>query len=132
MDTSGAPCPDRDSQEEGLMAEASSHAEAMAEAVFREEWGRIMASLIAMTGDRDLAEECAQDAFTRALQAWDRDGGPARPGAWLTTAARNRAAGYGRVLVNGTLSVKALFAGQLFRLHRQSAGSAAVRTGQVS
>src|SRR5208282_2225505 len=91
MDTSGAPCPDRDSQEEGLMAEASSHAEAMAEAVFREEWGRIMASLIAMTGDRDLAEECAQDAFTRALQAWDRDGVPARPGAWLTTAARNRA-----------------------------------------
>jgi RNA polymerase sigma-70 factor, ECF subfamily len=44
-----------------------------------------------MTGDWDLAEECAQDAFARALQAWDRDGVPARPGAWLTTAARNRA-----------------------------------------
>ena len=73
------------------MADASSHAEAMVEAVFREEWGRIVASLIAMTGDWDLAEECAQDAFTRALQAWDRDGVPARPGAWLTTAARNRA-----------------------------------------
>jgi RNA polymerase sigma-70 factor, ECF subfamily len=91
MDTSGAPCPDRDRQEEGLMAGASSHAEAMVEAVFREEWRRIVASLIAMTGDWDLAEECAQDAFTRALQAWDRDGVPARPGAWLTTAARNRA-----------------------------------------
>ena len=73
------------------MAEAPSQAEAMVEAVFREEWGRIVASLIAMTGDWDLAEECAQDAFTRALQAWDRDGVPARPGAWLTTAARNRA-----------------------------------------
>src|SRR5271166_6568973 len=60
------------------MADASSHAEAMVEAVFREEWGRIVASLIAMTGDWDLAEECAQDAFTRALQAWDRDGVPAR------------------------------------------------------
>jgi len=41
-------------------------------------------------------------------------------------------AGYGRVLVNGTLSVKALFAGQLFRLHRQPAGPAAARAGQVS
>ena len=73
------------------MPGASGHVEAMVEAVFREEWGRIIASLIAMTGDWDLAEECAQDAFTRALQAWDRDGVPERPGAWLTTAARNRA-----------------------------------------
>ncbi len=72
------------------MADAG-HAEAVITAVFREEWGRIVASLIGMTGDWDLAEECAQDAFTRALQAWDRDGVPARPGAWLTTAARNRA-----------------------------------------
>ncbi len=70
---------------------AASRAEAAVEAVFREEWGRIVASLIATTGDWDLAEECAQDAFTRALQAWARDGVPARPGAWLTTAARNRA-----------------------------------------
>jgi RNA polymerase sigma-70 factor (ECF subfamily) len=70
---------------------AASAAEVAVEAVFREEWGRITASLIAMTGDWDLAEECAQDAFTRALSAWDRDGVPERPGAWLTTAARNRA-----------------------------------------
>ena len=70
---------------------AASEAEAAVEAVFREEWGRITASLIAMTGDWDLAEECAQDAFARALSAWDRDGVPERPGAWLTTAARNRA-----------------------------------------
>ena len=58
---------------------------------FRAEWGRVVATLIAVTGDWDLAEECAQDAFTRALQSWERDGVPARPGAWLTTAARNRA-----------------------------------------
>jgi RNA polymerase sigma-70 factor (ECF subfamily) len=75
----------------GLTVPAASAAEAAVEAVFREEWGRITASLIAMTGDWDLAEECAQDAFTRALSAWDRDGVPERPGAWLTTAARNRA-----------------------------------------
>jgi len=73
------------------MADAGSRAGGVVDTVFREEWGRVVASLIAMTGDWDLAEECAQDTFTRALQAWDRDGVPARPGAWLTTAARNRA-----------------------------------------
>jgi RNA polymerase sigma-70 factor, ECF subfamily len=50
-----------------------------------------VAALIGMTGDWDLAEECAQDAFARALQTWPRDGVPRRPGAWLTTVARNRA-----------------------------------------
>jgi RNA polymerase sigma-70 factor, ECF subfamily len=73
------------------VTEASGHVEEMVETAFRAEWGRIVASLIAMTGDWDLAEECAQDAFARALQVWDRDGVPARPGAWLTTTARNRA-----------------------------------------
>jgi RNA polymerase sigma-70 factor, ECF subfamily len=63
---------------------------AVAEA-FRDEWGRVVAALIGMTGDWDLAEECAQEAFTSALKAWPRDGVPRRPGAWLTTVARNRA-----------------------------------------
>jgi RNA polymerase sigma-70 factor (ECF subfamily) len=58
---------------------------------FREEWGQIVATLIGLTGDWDLAEECAQDAFAQALQRWPRDGIPRRPGAWLTTTARNRA-----------------------------------------
>ena len=44
-----------------------------------------------MTGDWDLAEECAQDAFTLALERWPRDGVPRNPGAWLTTTSRNRA-----------------------------------------
>src|ERR1700757_217328 len=56
---------------------------AAVEAAFREEWGRVVATLIAVTGDWDLAEECAQDAFARALHAWARDGVPTRPGAWL-------------------------------------------------
>jgi RNA polymerase sigma-70 factor (ECF subfamily) len=60
-------------------------------AVFRDEWGRIVASLIRRTGDWDLAEECTQDAFTLALEKWPREGIPRRPGAWLTTTARNRA-----------------------------------------
>jgi RNA polymerase sigma-70 factor, ECF subfamily len=59
--------------------------------VFRQEWGRITAALIHQTGDWDLAEECAQDAFTQALRRWPRDGVPNRPGAWLMTVARNGA-----------------------------------------
>jgi RNA polymerase sigma-70 factor, ECF subfamily len=63
---------------------------AVAEA-FRREWGSVVATLIRRTGDWDLAEECAQDAFAAALERWPRDGVPRRPGAWLTTTARNRA-----------------------------------------
>jgi RNA polymerase sigma-70 factor (ECF subfamily) len=58
---------------------------------FREEWGRVVATVIRVTGDWDLAEESAQEAFTLALDRWRRDGIPRNPGAWLTTAARNRA-----------------------------------------
>ncbi|HEX4162787.1 MAG TPA: RNA polymerase sigma factor [Acidimicrobiales bacterium] len=58
---------------------------------FQQEWGRIVATVIRLTGDWDLAEECAQDAFTKAAERWSRDGIPRRPGAWLTTVARNRA-----------------------------------------
>src|SRR5579859_7463725 len=65
--------------------------QAQVDAAFREEWGRVVATLIRVTGDWDLAEECAQDAFAMALQRWPADGVPRRPGAWLTTAARNRA-----------------------------------------
>ncbi|BCB83634.1 RNA polymerase subunit sigma-24 [Phytohabitans suffuscus] len=60
-------------------------------AAFHREWGSVVATLIRMTGDWDLAEECAQDAFAAALERWPRDGVPRRPGAWLTTTARNRA-----------------------------------------
>ena len=58
---------------------------------FQQEWGRVVATLIRLTGDWDLAEECAQDAFTKAAERWPREGVPRRPGAWLTTVARNRA-----------------------------------------
>jgi RNA polymerase sigma-70 factor, ECF subfamily len=58
---------------------------------FREEWGRIVATLIRVTGDWDLAEECAQEAFAIALKNWPDSGVPRNPGAWLTTTARNRA-----------------------------------------
>jgi RNA polymerase sigma-70 factor (ECF subfamily) len=61
------------------------------EDAFREHWGGVVATLIRLTGDWDLAEECAQEAFAQALDRWPRDGVPSRPGGWLTTTARNRA-----------------------------------------
>jgi RNA polymerase sigma-70 factor, ECF subfamily len=73
------------------MASDITAVKATVDAAFRDEWGRVVATLIRTTGDWDLAEECAQDAFALALQRWPRDGIPGRPGAWLTTAARNRA-----------------------------------------
>jgi RNA polymerase sigma-70 factor, ECF subfamily len=63
---------------------------AVAEA-FRAEWGKVVAHLIRVTGNWDLAEECAQDAFTKALESWARDGVPTNPAGWLKTTARNRA-----------------------------------------
>jgi RNA polymerase sigma-70 factor (ECF subfamily) len=59
--------------------------------VFREESGRILATLIRALGDFDLAEEAMQEAFAVALERWPRDGVPSNPGAWITTTARNKA-----------------------------------------
>ena len=61
------------------------------EAVFREEWGRLLATLVRQWGDLDLAEEVASDAVASALQHWPVDGVPTRPAAWLLTVARRRA-----------------------------------------
>jgi RNA polymerase sigma-70 factor (ECF subfamily) len=61
------------------------------EEVFRDEWGRVLASLIGFLGDFDLAEEAAQEAFATAAERWPREGAPANPRAWLVTTARNRA-----------------------------------------
>ncbi|GAA2648636.1 RNA polymerase sigma factor [Paractinoplanes durhamensis] len=54
-------------------------------------YGRIVATLIRVTGDWNLAEDCAQEALAAALERWPRDGVPANPGGWLMTVARNRA-----------------------------------------
>src|ERR1700733_6988257 len=89
-----------------MPADTATGAAAAVDAAFREEWGRVVATLIAMTGDWDLAEECAQDAFARALQTWARDGVPDRPGAWLTTTARNRAVDVLRRRANETAKLE--------------------------
>ena len=55
------------------------------------ERARIVATLIKLTGDWDLAEDCTQDAFAKAVTEWAAKGIPTNPGAWLTTVAKNRA-----------------------------------------
>lgn len=60
------------------------------EQVFREEYGRIIATLIRLSGSFDLAEEALQEAFTSAVANWERDGTPGNPGAWLTTVAHRK------------------------------------------
>lgn len=62
----------------------------MAEA-YRREWAYVLAATVRVTGDIDVAEECVQDAFARALSAWPASGIPSNAGAWLTTVARRRA-----------------------------------------
>jgi RNA polymerase sigma-70 factor, ECF subfamily len=59
--------------------------------VYRSESRRILATLIRLLGDFDLAEEALQDAFTAALMQWTRDGVPANPRAWLVSAGRFKA-----------------------------------------
>ncbi len=61
------------------------------EQAFRDQWGRVLATLIGFLGDFELAEEAAQEAFAIAAERWPREGTPANPGAWLITTARNRA-----------------------------------------
>ena len=56
-----------------------------------EESARIVSTVVRITDDWELAEDCLQDAFARALATWPVDGIPNSPGAWLTTVAKNRA-----------------------------------------
>ena len=64
---------------------------AAVEQAYREHWGRLLALLTRLVGSLDAAEEALQDAYATALTAWERDGVPRRPDAWLLTAARHRA-----------------------------------------
>jgi RNA polymerase sigma-70 factor (ECF subfamily) len=61
------------------------------DAVFRDHWGRVLATLIGVLGDIELAEEAAAEAFAIAAERWPRDGEPANPVGWLVATARNRA-----------------------------------------
>jgi RNA polymerase sigma-70 factor (ECF subfamily) len=61
------------------------------ERIFREESGRVVATLVRLFGDIDIAEEMVQEAFVVASERWPATGLPPNPGGWITTTARNRA-----------------------------------------
>src|SRR5229473_221492 len=61
------------------------------EALYRSDWGRIVASLIRLVGDFELAEEAAQEAFTAGVNQWRTSGVPEFPRAWIIQTARHKA-----------------------------------------
>src|SRR5579863_7802789 len=67
------------------------NATAAVETVYRSDWGRIVATLIGLVGDFDLAEECAQEAFTAAVDQCQTSGVPEFPRAWIVQTARHKA-----------------------------------------
>jgi RNA polymerase sigma-70 factor (ECF subfamily) len=67
------------------------HAEKAVADAHRREWAFVLAATARVAGDLDVAEECVQDAYVAALDAWTRDGVPRKPGAWLTATAKRKA-----------------------------------------
>ena len=85
------------------------------EAVYRSDWGRIVATLIKQMGDFDLAEECAQEAFAAAVSQWQTSGVPDVPAAWLIQTARHKAIDRIRRRENYTEKLDAYVASGLLR-----------------
>ena len=73
---------------ERLSEGAADRAREMVDSVYRTESRRVLATLIRLLGDFDLAEDALQDAFAAAMERWPRDGVPANPRAWLVSAGR--------------------------------------------
>ena len=71
--------------------DSQASSQAAIERIYREEYGRIVASLVRRFGDIDIAEEAAGEALLAAVEKWPVDGVPPNPGGWLTTTAGNRA-----------------------------------------
>jgi RNA polymerase sigma-70 factor, ECF subfamily len=111
------------------LVKASVNADAVSDAVartFREERAIVLATLIRQVGDFQLAEDAVQDAFEAAVTVWRRDGVPANPGAWVTTAARRRA--IDRLRRNRSIADRAE---RLAELTRLDAGPSADDTGPI-
>ncbi|HYH88751.1 MAG TPA: sigma-70 family RNA polymerase sigma factor, partial [Solirubrobacteraceae bacterium] len=93
------------------------HVSAEVTRAFRDERAIVLATLIRQAGDFQLAEDAVQDAFEAAVTAWRRDGVPANPGAWITTAARRRA--IDRLRRNRSVADRAERLAELTRLETQ-------------
>src|SRR5436309_15377655 len=78
-------------QEKYLELDMFVEASQAVEVVYHSDWGRIVAALIGLTGDFDLAEEAAQEAFTAAVDQWRTAGVPEFPRAWIIQTARHKA-----------------------------------------
>ncbi len=76
----------------------------MLEEIFRDQWGRVLATLVGVLGDIELAEDAAQEAFALAAERWPHEGQPANPTGWLITTGRNRAVD--RIRRRRTLTIK--------------------------
>src|ERR1700731_3957400 len=68
-----------------------SNVHAAIDAVYRSDWGRIVAALIRITGDFDVAEESAQEAFAAAVDQWPASGVPDSPRTWIIQTGRHKA-----------------------------------------
>src|SRR5437879_3619570 len=80
----------------GKFLMATAEPKAVVESVFRQESGRIIATLIRIAGSFDLAEEAMQEAFASALTTWPEKGIPDNPGAWITAVAHRKLIDHGR------------------------------------
>ena len=89
------------------------------ERLYHEEFGRILATVIRLVGDLELAEEATQDAFAAALAQWPRDGVPTNPRAWVVSTARHKA--IDRMRRHGRLTEKLNELGGIPREHEDSA-----------
>src|SRR5207253_2267834 len=77
--------------EKFLQSDMTADATTAVEALYHSDWGRIVATLIGLVGDFDLAEESAQEAFTAAVDQWRVSGIPEFPRAWIIQTARHKA-----------------------------------------
>src|SRR6266699_1383766 len=90
-------------------------ASATIDAVYRSDWGRIVATLIRLVGDFDVAEEAAQEAFAAAVNEWRASGIPESPRAWIIQTARHKAIDRIRRRSRFTESVKSYAVSPLHR-----------------
>src|SRR5215218_5304413 len=74
-----------------LLSNVLSNANVTVDAVYRSDWGRIVATLIRQFGDFELAEDAAQEAFAAAVDQWRTDGIPDSPRAWIIQTAKHKA-----------------------------------------
>src|ERR1700682_4286514 len=89
---SNGACPDRQLRQTfSIILTCLMDANAAVYAVYRSDWGRIVATLIRLVGDFDLAEESAQEAFAVAVDQWPATGVPEFPRAWIIETARHKA-----------------------------------------